>query len=181
MATTALILIDIQNDYFPGGKWEVSGMTDAADKASRLLLAARETGDVVIHVRHEIPTDNPPFFEKGSKGADIEARVAPSENELVITKNFPNSFRETRLKESLDAASIQNVIICGAMSQMCIDGTARAAADFGYNTTVVADACAAKEQMYEGTTVPAPLVHATIMASLGTYATIIKTDDYLNS
>jgi len=181
MDKTALILIDIQNDYFPGGKWEVDGMTAATDKAAQLLSAARKNKDLIIHVRHEIPAENPPFFKKGSEGAKIDTRVAPSEGETVITKNFPNSFRETHLKDSLDDAGIKNVTICGAMSQMCIDGTARAAADFGYNTTVVTDACAAKEQMYDGTIVPAPLVHATIMAALGTYATIVKTDDYLNS
>lgn len=180
MTKNALILIDIQNDYFPGGKWEVHEMTAAAQQAAQLLAAARTAGQLVIHVRHEIPADTPPFFEKGSEGAEINALVAPQGTEPVITKNFPNSFRETNLKEILDAANIENVTICGAMSQMCIDGTARAAADFGYKTTVIADACAAKEQTFDGTVVAAPLVHATIMASLGTYAAILKTDSYLN-
>ncbi len=180
MTKNALLLIDIQNDYFPGGKWEVHEMTAAAQKASQLLTAARSTGDLVIHVRHEIPAEHPPFFAKGSAGAEINTLVAPEGDELVITKNFPNSFRETNLKKILQAADIETVTICGAMSQMCIDGTARAAADYGYKTTVIEDACAAKEQTFDETVVPAPMVHATIMAALGTYATIAKAENYLN-
>jgi nicotinamidase-related amidase len=180
MTKTAFILIDIQNDYFPDGKWEVHEMTAAAQNASHILKVARSKGVFVVHVRHEIPAENPPFFAKGSTGAQINSLVAPQGLEPVITKNFPNSFRDTNLKEILDAENIENVTICGAMSQMCIDGTARAAADYGYKTTVISDACAAKEQVFEGTVVPAPMVHATIMASLGTYAAILKTDSYLN-
>lgn len=70
--------------------------------------------------------------------------------------------------------------ICGAMSQMCIDATARAAADFGFDVTVAEDACGAKEVSFGSIEVAPEQVHATIMGALdGTYARVMKTDAYL--
>jgi Amidases related to nicotinamidase len=180
MPKPALILVDIQNDYFEGGRWPVHEMDRVGENAARLLAAAREAGDTIIHVRHEIPSDEAPFFRPGSEGAQINAVVAPVEGEPVLLKNRPNSFVGTDLLERLKAAGAQEVTICGAMSQMCIDATARAAADHGFKVTVVEDACGPKETAFNGTTVPAPLVHAAIMGALsGTYAKVVSTQDYL--
>lgn len=180
MTDTALVLVDIQNDYFVDGKFPVHEMEAATINAARLLAAARDKGLLVLHVRHEIPMENAPFFAPGSTGAEIHVDVAPAGDEKVILKHRPNSFHNTSLKADLDAAGINTVVICGAQSQMCIDGTARASADFGYDTVVVGDACAAKEQSYDGMDVPAPQVHATIMSALnGTYARVVSTEAYL--
>lgn len=106
--------------------------------------------------------------------------VAPLEQETVVVKNFPNSFRETGLKAILDEQSIGEVVIIGAMSHMCIDATSRAASDFGYKTTILHDACATLDLEFEGATVPASQVHATIMAALAfAYGTVITTDQYV--
>jgi nicotinamidase-related amidase len=181
MSQRALIVIDIQNDYFPGGKWTVDGMTQAAANAARLIADARDKGDKIVHVRHEIPSDTAPFFVPGSQGAQIHASVAPKAGETVIVKNHANSFRDTDLKNILDASGVRDVVICGAMSQMCIDGTARAAADSGYGVTLVDDACAARAMEFDGTSVPAAQVHAAFMAALGSsYARTVKTDTHLS-
>lgn len=178
MTQTALILIDIQNDYFPGGLWPVEGIERASHQAARLLDHARAKGMLVLHVRHEIPSADAPFFKPDSVGAQIHSNVAPTVDESVILKNNPNSFLGTDLKSRLDSASITNVILAGAMSQMCIDATTRAASDFGYVVTVVHDACAAKSVAFNGHTVAAHDVHATIMAALaGTYAQVVAGDD----
>ena len=180
MPKPALILVDIQNDYFEGGRWPVHAMAKAGDNAARLLAAARTAGDTVIHIRHEIPSDDAPFFRPGSDGAQIHASVAPQGDEPVLLKHRPNSFVGTDLLDRLKAADTKEVTICGAMSQMCIDATARAAADHGFKVTVVEDACGPKETAFDGVTVPAPLVHATIMGALdGTYATVMTTEAYL--
>ena len=182
MTRKALIVIDIQNDYFPGGKWTVDGMTKAAGNAARLIANARERGQKIVHVRHEIPSDQAPFFVPGSEGAQIHDSVAPKDGETVILKNHANSFRDTDLKNVLDSNSVRNVVICGAMSQMCIDGTTRAAADHGYGVTLIDDACAARAMEFDGTSVPADQVHAAFMAALGSsYAKTVKTDDYLSA
>jgi nicotinamidase-related amidase len=180
MTDTALILVDIQNDYFENGNWPVAKMAAASANAAKLLDHARQSGQVVVHVHHEIPSDNAPFFRPGTDGARIHASVAPREDEAVILKHHPNSFRETRLLALLQDNKIRNVTICGAMSQMCIDATARAAADFGFDVTVAEDACGAKEVSFADMQVDAGQVHATIMGALdGTYAQVMKTDAYL--
>lgn len=175
MTTTALILVDIQNDYFSEGRWPVAEMHRVAENAARLLDQARRAGDRVIHIRHESSSDQASFFRPGTFGAQIHAAVAPATGESVLIKHKPNSFRDTNLQELL--SGITKVVICGAMSQMCIDATARAAADLGYAVTVISDACGAKEQDFDGHHVTAAQVHAAIMAPLAmSYAQVMTTD-----
>src|SRR5262245_14826748 len=119
MPKRALVLIDIQNDYFPTGKWPLVGIESAADNAAKLLAAARSAGDLIVHVRHEFPTDDAPFFRPGSEGARIHSKFRGSENEPVVLKHHVNSFRETDLKRILDSHGIDQIVICGAMSHMC--------------------------------------------------------------
>lgn len=180
MSARALIVIDIQKDYFPGGRWELSGMEAAADNAGRLLAAARQAGDLVVHVRHEFPTSDAPFFAPGSAGAQLHPKVRNLGDETVVLKHQINSFQGTQLQEILDRQGIQEVVICGAMSQLCVDATTRASHDLGYQCTVVHDACASRDMEFNGVTVPAAQVHAAFMAALKFgYAKSVSTDEYL--
>src|SRR3982751_6521264 len=180
MPKRALVLIDIQNDYFPGGKWTLSGIESAADNAAKLLAAARAAGDLVVHVRHEFPTADAPFFAPGSDGAEIHPKVKSLDREPVVLKHHVNSFRETDLKAILDRHGVEEVVICGAMSLMCVDAGPRAAGDLGYRCVVVHDACATREQEIAGTVVPAAEVHAAFMAALQfAYARLISTEECL--
>lgn len=175
----ALILVDIQNDYFDGGKWPLVNMAQAADNAARLLSHARDTGQMVVHVHHEMP-EGGPFFVTGTPGAAIHPVVAPKPEEATVLKHRPNSFHNTGLEAMLRDNGIDAVTICGAMSQMCIDATARAARDMGFDVTVVADACAARDITFADTVVPAASVHATIMGALnGSYAAVVTTQSRL--
>lgn len=177
MTKTALILIDIQNDYFDGGLMALDGMDAAAANAARLLAGARARREPVFHVRH-IAGSDAPFFRPGTTGSEIHASVRPDRGEAVIEKNRPNSFVGTGLYAALRKAEVERVILCGAMSQMCVDATARAAADMGFAVTVVADACAAASVTYGGVSVPSEHVHAAIMAPLAaSYGNVVKTDD----
>ncbi|MBB3268701.1 nicotinamidase-related amidase [Azospirillum sp. OGB3] len=181
MTKRALIVIDLQNDYFPGGKWTLSGVEAAAANAARLIAAAREANEPVVHIRHEFPTDDAPFFAPGSKGAEIHSVVANQPEEPVVLKHHINSFRGTELKSLLDGWDAEEVVICGAMSHMCVDACTRAAADFGYRVTVVHDACASRDLAFGGVTVPAAHAHTAFMAALGfAYATLMSTDEYLS-
>lgn len=180
MTKRALILVDIQNDYFAGGLWPVAKMQEAAENAARLLAQARTKGDLVVHIRHEMATDQAPFFRPGTPGAAIHSTVAPAAGEAVITKARPNSFHGTDLLDRLRAAEIEAVTICGAMSQMCIDATTRAAADLGFAVTVAEDACGAKETSFGGVSLSAEQVHAAFMAPLAmSYAKVMQTQDLL--
>src|SRR5699024_10566987 len=145
MSKRAIVVVDIQNDYFPGGKYELVGIEKAARNAARVIEAARRKGQRIIHVQHIFPSHEAPFFTPDSEGIEINATVTPRENETVVVKNHPNSFLKTDLKWILDADGIEDVVVVGAMSHMCIDATVRAASDYGYKTTVVQDACATRD------------------------------------
>ena len=180
MPDTALVLIDIQNDYFPGGAWEVDRMETVAANAARLLADARATGQLVIHIRHEAGSDKAPFFRPGTPGAEINDIVEPLETEAVVLKHRPNAFHETDLLDRLRDAGVEKVTICGAMTQMCIDATTRAAVDHGFKATVVSDACGAKAASFGGTEVPADIVQAAFLAPLAmSYATVVTTAEAL--
>ncbi|MDD1959709.1 MAG: cysteine hydrolase family protein [Pseudomonas capeferrum] len=180
MSKQALIIIDIQNDYFPGGKWTLDGAEQAADNAARLLSAARDRGDLVVHVRHEFESADAPFFAPQSPGAAIHAKVEPVAGEPVLLKHKVNAFLGTGLKDTLDQHGVQALTIIGSMSHMCIDAATRAAADFGYEVTVAHDACATLPLDFNGKQVPAAHVHDSAMAALAfAYAKVVKTDDLL--
>jgi nicotinamidase-related amidase len=169
MSTTALLLIDFQNDYYStytGAKWALSGTEVAASNAAILLSEFRKQSLPVIHVRHEFPTDEAPFFLPKSEGAEIHSSVSPSGDETVILKHQINSFRDTELKKELESLAVDKLIIVGAMSHMCIDAVTRAAVDFGYECHVAHDACATLDLEFNGVTVPAEQVHHAFMAAL---------------
>ena len=127
----ALLLIDIQNDYFPGGKMELVGMEEAAKKAAELLKAFRTAGKPVFFIKHLSTRPDATFFIPGTQGTDIHSSVKPLVDETIIEKNFPNSFFQTELLSSLKESNITDLVICGAMSHMCIDTTVRAAKELG--------------------------------------------------
>lgn len=181
MSKRAIVVVDIQNEYFPAGKLPLVGINDAAANAAKVIEAARAKGDEVIYIRHEGAGANAPVFTPGSTGVEINSAVRPRESETVIVKHFPNSFRDTDLKQLLDAKGIKDIVIVGAMSHMCIDATSRAAADFGYNATIVHDACATMNLEFKGTTVPAAQVHAAFMAGLAFgYGKVTTTSELLS-
>lgn len=180
MAKQALIVVDIQNDYFPQGKWPLVGADAAADNAARLIQAFREAGDSVVHIRHEFTSEEAPFFTPNSDGAKLHPKVLNRDNEPVVLKHFVNSFRETELKSILDEQGIKELVVVGSMSHMCVDGITRAAADFGYSVTVIHDACATRDLEFNGVAVPAAQVHAAFMASLAfAYANVVSADEFL--
>ena len=180
MTNTALIIVDLQNDYFQGGKWELEGTEEATKNAAKLLEKFRANNLPIVHIRHEFPTSDAPFFAPNSEGVKVHSSVQELDNEPVIVKHQINSFRETKLKETLEGLAVDSVLICGAMSHMCIDSVTRAANDFGYNCAVAHDACATLALEFNGVTVPASQVHATFMSALSfAYAKVSSTETLL--
>ena len=178
---SALILIDIQNDYFPGGAMELAGMTPAAARARELLAAFRQARRPIFHVQHLAPGPDATFFRPGTPGVEINESVRPLPGEALVRKHYPNAFRDTGLLEVLQGAGVEEVIIAGAMSHMCIDASTRAAFDFGLTCTVIHDACATRDLAFQGLTIPAAQVHGAFMAALGMrYARVISLEDFLS-
>ena len=178
--SNALVIIDMQNDYFSGGNMELSGIDVAAENSKRLLLFHRKTNNPVYHIQHFSIQKGAAFFVPNTTGVEINALLNPLESERVVKKHFPNSFRETNLLKELESASINHLTICGAMSHMCIDATTRAAFDFGFRCTVVTDACATRDLAFEGAKIPADFVHGAFMAALSpVYARLKKTEEII--
>ena len=175
-----LLPVGIQNDYFTGGAMQLVGMEAAAGKASSLLQVFRDRSEPVVHVRHLSKRPGATFFIPGTPGAEIHPAVEPLPAEPVITKVFPNSFRGTNLDDLLKKQEVGHLVICGAMSHMCIDATTRAAFDLGFKCTVVEDACATRNLAFKGETVPAWAVHGAFMAALqGIYAEVVSAQDVM--
>ncbi|PAV13146.1 isochorismatase [Methanosarcina spelaei] len=177
----ALLLIDIQNDYFPGGKMELVSMEEAAKKAGKLLKEFRTAGKPVFFIKHMSTISDATFFVPGTQGTDIHSSVSPLPDETVIEKHFPNSFLQTELLSVLKESEVTDLIICGAMSHMCIDTTVRAAKELGFKCILIADACATRNLKFGEEILPAQTVHASFMAALdGMFATIMTAEEYLN-
>ena len=174
----ALVIVDIQNDYFPGGRCELVGPQRAAAKAAALLQRFRAEGKPVFHVQHVWEGDDAAFFAPGTPGVEIHESVRPAPGEPVIQKAYPNSFRETRLEHGLREAGADQLVVVGMMTSMCIDATVRAAADLGFGCTVAHDACATLDLEFDGSPIPAASVHGAFLAALGDgYATVTSADD----
>lgn len=177
----ALILVDIQNDYFPGGAMELVGAAEAGANARLALERFRAAGDPVIHVQHVSTRPGSTFFLPDTAGAEIHACVAPLAGEAVVVKHYPNGFRETPLLERLRAVGADHLVVCGMMTHMCVDACVRAAADLGFGCTVLGDACATRDLAHGGQLVPAAMVHAAFLAALaGAYAAVTTTGEYLS-
>ena len=178
--SAALLIIDIQNDYFPGGSMELGGAEAASAQAARLLEAFREKGLPVIHIQHIAARPGATFFLPGTAGAEIHASVSPRPGEAIIRKHFPSAFRETALLEHLRGAGITRLVIAGMMTHMCIDTSTRAAADLGFACALAQDACATKALAFGGVPVPAEAVQAAFLAALdGSFAQVKSTEELI--
>lgn len=177
----ALIVVDIQNDYFPGGKMALLGMESAAANAKRTLELFRARGLPIFHIQHLSNRADATFFLPETDGAEIHGSVAPITGEPIIQKHFPNAFRNTSLDEKLKRLEVKEVIVIGAMTHMCVDTTVRAAFDLGFKCTVVSNACATKDLKFDGVEVKAQQVHWSFMAALSApFARIIKASELEN-
>jgi nicotinamidase-related amidase len=176
---TALILIDIQNDYFPGGRMELEDPLEAAAQAGLLLDLFRERGWPTIHIQHISTRPGATFFLPDSEGVKIHTSIAPLPGETVIVKHYPNSFRETNLLQSLQELTVERLVLCGMMTHMCVDASVRAAADYGYPVLLAADACATRALAYGETTIPAGHVQGAFLAALKSYGQVLATNEII--
>lgn len=179
--STALIIVDIQNDYFPNGKMELSNPDQAAANAAKVLAWFRKNNkENIFHVQHLASSPELGFFLPDTIGAELHETVQPLENENLIVKNFANSFLKTDLESKLRENGVTKVVVVGMMTHMCIDATVRAAVDLGFETLLIEDACATRELSYQDKVVPAEQVHYAFVAALGSmYCDVSSTENFL--
>lgn len=184
MMKKALLIIDIQNDYFNGGSHTLVGADAAGENARFVLNYARSKNIPVIHVQHIAVNPGADFFLPDTNGAAFHNTVQPTPDEQVIIKNYPNSFRDTTLLKHLQENEITDLLICGMQTDVCIDATVRAAKDYNFNTTVIGDACATRDRELYGKKIPADAVHESYLAGMtalgNLYAKVITTIELLS-
>jgi len=177
---TALLIIDIQNDYFNNGANPLIGSETASINAKLLLEKFRVDNSLVIHIQHIALRSDATFFLPNTIGCEIHKNVIPLNSERIVVKHYPNSFRDTELLDYLKQNGITNIVICGMMTHMCVDATTRAAKDYGFNCTVIGDACATKNLEFNGRILSAADVHYSFIAALNYfYSTVTTTEEYL--
>jgi nicotinamidase-related amidase len=178
----ALVIVDIQNDYFPGGKMELEGSEAASLKARTLLTAFRGRRLPILHMQHVSVRPGATFFLPDTEGVKIHPNVAPAEGETIVRKHFPNGFRDTALLEHLKKAGVQELVIAGMMTHMCIDATTRTASDFGFKCFLAHDACATRALAFGDKKIPAELVHYAFLSALnGAYASVQAAQELANA
>ncbi|MBL3688027.1 cysteine hydrolase [Leucobacter zeae] len=176
----ALLIIDIQNDYFVGGAYPLVGSEAAAEAASRAVAAFRASDDPVIHVQHVWDAPDALFMRPGTRGIEIHDAVRPLPDEIVLQKAEPNAFLGTGLGERLAAIAPDELVVVGMMTSMCVDSTVRAAAERGFAVRVLHDACAAPDLEFGGAAVAGAAVHTAFIAALADgFAEVSAVDDYL--
>lgn len=174
----ALIIVDIQNDYFPGGAMPLEGSVEAGQQACKLLSDFRTKGLPVIHIQHISAHPGATFFLPDTPGVAIHDGVKPLPDEAVFQKHYPNSFRQTGLEQYLRDRGITELVICGMMTHMCIDTTVRAAFDLGFSCKLAHDACATRTLTFGNQTVPAQQAQTAYLAALnGMFADCRSTEE----
>ena len=137
----ALLVIDVQNDYFPGGKFPLWNAEVVLQYVERAIAKASASGVPVIHVQH-VANEEAPFFHEGTAGADIHPRIlAAAPTAPVIVKAFADGFEKTTLEETLTRLGVTELLVCGMMTQNCVTHTAISEAAEKYAVTVLPDCC----------------------------------------
>jgi nicotinamidase-related amidase len=168
---SALLIIDVQEFYFPGGAVPLDKPEAASANCGRLLKKFRDENGLVVHVGH-----------KASKGTSFHADVTPREGEKVVMKDEVSAFNGTDLLQHLRGNGIERLVICGMQTHMCVEAAVRAAHDLGFTCILVHDACATRTLKYGGTTIAAADVHNSTLATLdGAYATVVDTETFVKT
>jgi len=180
MENTALVLIDIQNDYFPGGALVLEQPELAAEKAAQLLGLFREQQLPIVHIQHENLNPEPPFMLPDSEGQKIHPSVQPLANERCIGKHYPNAFWQTELETYLKEQGIKRLVVVGMMTHMCVSTTTRGAMERGFEVTIIQDACSTRSLELGGIEIPAETVHRTSLAELTLIAQVQPLKQFLS-
>jgi nicotinamidase-related amidase len=170
-AKTALLIIDVQQFYFPGGLMPLEKPEAAARNCKRLLEKFRGDNGLIVHVGHN-----------SNKEFAFHPDVEPLEGEKVFYKDEVNAFNGTGLLAYLREAGVGRLVVCGMQTHMCVEAAVRAAHDFGFECVLVGDACATRDLKFGGETVAANDVHNSTLSTVDrTYGTVVDTQTYLEN
>ncbi|GFH42433.1 isochorismatase [Lactococcus hodotermopsidis] len=177
----ALLVIDVQNDYFMGGKFPLVGADVALGNVVLLIERFRVTHQPIIYIQHIKYGKNADFFGKGTTGAELHAALKVDNKTIVVRKCFPNSFLGTRLKKKLHMLGIEQLVICGMMTHKCIAATTPVAAKLGYQPILIHDATATRDLEIDGKIKSATQIQQSVIKTLANVAEIKSTQTFLHN
>lgn len=179
MMKQALLVIDVQNDYFPTGKMELRHPEMALQNIKQLENYFFNHDLPIIYIQHIKHEPKATFFQVGTQGVKLHKDLKANAKSIIIEKHFPNSFYRTNLEQTLYALGVEQLVICGMMTQMCVDSTTRASNELQFNPILIKDAVATKDLTFDGKTIKADAVQASFLASLSNFACISSTAEFL--
>lgn len=150
MSQAALLVIDLQNDYFPNGKFPLWNTEATLNNIKSAIAKANEENIPVIHIQHiaDPAMGIAPFFNEGSEGADIHPEIlALAPNADVVIKHFADSFEQTNLEEVLQKHGVTELLVTGMMTQNCVTHTAISKAAEKYEVSILMDCCTTVDEM----------------------------------
>ncbi|EKD81668.1 MAG: Isochorismatase [uncultured bacterium] len=165
----ALIVIDLQNDYFPGGKYPLWNAENTLNNVLAAIKTAQAKGVTIIHVQHVAGSKMAvaPFFNEGTEGVAIHSKILQAAPDApVVVKKFADSFHETNLEETLKSLGITELFVCGMMTQNCVTHTAISKSAEKYQVTVLMDCCTTVDEM----------IHNIALSALSTRVAIVTSD-----
>ncbi|EIX2761941.1 cysteine hydrolase [Staphylococcus pseudintermedius] len=181
MTKHGLLVIDVQNDYFKGGKMALH----QPDKALRNIQQLEQDFSAkhlpIIYIQHINTKPNPTFFKADTEGVALHSELAVQPESIIIEKHFPNSFFQTELQATLDQLEVDTLVITGMMTHMCVDSTTRAAAELSYNPVLIHDATATRNLTFNENNVQANDVQNAFISSLSNFSTVMSTDDWIKA
>lgn len=176
----ALIIIDVQNDYFKNGKMELDHPEKALENINRLENKFIELNLPIIYIQHINYRKNATFFSHNTPGVKLHDRLKSKENSIIIEKHFPNSFKGTSLLETLQSLNVEQVVITGMMTHMCVDSTTRAASELNYNPILIPDATSTRNLHLFDKEVSAKNVQLSFLSALQNFAQVETVKEFFN-
>lgn len=178
----ALVIIDVQNDYFDGGAFPLFQPENALANICLLANKFTRASQPLYVIQHISRSKGADFFLPATHGVDIHSLLNPflsSRNAYVIEKAYPNSFLQTTLQEKLQQQKIDQLVICGMMTHLCVDSTTRQAKELNYKVKLIADACATRDLFLGRKKIAAAEVQNAFLAALSNFSEIKTTKAYL--
>lgn len=155
----ALLLIDIQRDFFPGGAMPLEGSEKVGCNAGQLLEAFRKRHYPVVHIQHFSGKSDLSYLLPYTGGASLHTSTLPEPGEIIFQKTQPDSFQGTFLADYLHGIGVDEVVLAGMMTLMCIDATLHSANALGFKCTLAHDACASRAVQFGNVLVPGDALH----------------------
>ena len=146
----ALLVIDLQNDYFPEGQFPLWNTEQTLANIEQAIANAQTQNIPVILIQHIADSSQglAPFFNAGTKGADIHPRIlAAAPNAPIVVKTYADSFYQTNLNEVLKQLDVKELLVCGMMTQNCVTHTAISKAAEAYQVSILSDCCTTVSEM----------------------------------